>query len=172
VRSAGIGLTLVLALTVQTTLAWMAFSGAMTPNVVLVVVIWAALTFGPVVGMLAGTVGGLALDALSHEVLGVAGLSHTVAGYVAGLIGSQFIVVNPLPRFLVLFSMSLVNAACFFGVYAMIGETSFFSPWRPIVMQAALNAAIGLVVIWLIERATGAVNARDMARERLRRRYL
>ncbi|MPY87162.1 MAG: rod shape-determining protein MreD [Luteitalea sp.] len=170
-RLLGIGLAIGLALTVQTTLAYLAFGSAVTPNFVLVVVIWAGLTFGPAHGMLAGTLGGLAQDALAGGVLGVAGFSQTLVGFLAGVIGAQFIMVHALPRMTVIFLLSLLHIACFTGIYAMIGLTRFFAPWRPIVLQAGLNALVGMVIFRLLDLVPETLGSRGVDNDRLRRRF-
>ncbi|MGH9162024.1 MAG: rod shape-determining protein MreD [Vicinamibacteraceae bacterium] len=167
----GIGVAVGLALTAQTTLAYLAFGSAVTPNFVLVVVIWAGLTFGPGYGMLAGTLGGLAQDALTGGVLGVAGFSQTLTGFLAGVIGAQFIVAHPVPRIVVIFLLSLLHAACFTGIYAMIGQTRFFAPWRPIVLQAGWNALVGVILIRLLDVLPGILGSREPRDDRLRRRF-
>ena len=66
-------------------------------DLVLVAVAYAALAFGPVVGLFAGTLGGLAQDALSAQIIGVSGLAKTLVGFVSGVVGSQFIVSGRFP---------------------------------------------------------------------------
>ena len=78
--------------------------GTVAVDLVLVVVVYVALTSGPVTGLLAGTLGGLLQDALSSGVIGIGGLAKTVVGFLAGIIGTQFIVAQPLPRFVVFFA--------------------------------------------------------------------
>ena len=65
----------------------------------LVAVIYVALAFGPVAGLMAGTAGGLVQDALAGGIVGVGGFSKTLVGFLVGLLGAQFIVAQSLPRF-------------------------------------------------------------------------
>ena len=92
-------LALFAALALQTSLSGLTMSGARTVNLVVVAVVYVALVFGPVTGMMAGTAGGLAQDALAGGIVGVGSLSKTIVGFLAGLLGAQFIVAQPLPRF-------------------------------------------------------------------------
>ena len=66
--------------------------GALAVNLVLVAVVYVALAYGPVTGLLAGTVGGLAQDALAGGIVGIGGLSKTMVGFAVGVLGAQFIV--------------------------------------------------------------------------------
>ena len=68
-------------------------------NLVLVAVVYRRAGFGAVAGLLAGTVGGLAQDALAGGIVGIGGLSKTIVGFLVGVLGAQFIVSTPVPRF-------------------------------------------------------------------------
>ena len=101
-RTAGVVLATMLALALQTALArYVRGAGGVDP--VLIVVIYAALAFGPVTGLLTGTFAGLLQDAMSSGIIGIGGLAKTVVGFVVGLVGTQFIVTHPLPRMVVFF---------------------------------------------------------------------
>ena len=100
-KAASVGLAIALALAVQTTLARFVISGGVRVDLVLVVVVYIALTSGSVTGVWTGTVGGIAQDALSGGLIGVGGLAKTIVGFLVGVSGSQFIVARPLHRFVV-----------------------------------------------------------------------
>ena len=88
---------------------WRGFSsrGTVAVDLVLVVVVYVALTFGPATGLLSGTLAGLVQDALSSGIIGIGGLAKTLVGFLAGIIGTQFIVTAPLPRFVVFFAATV-----------------------------------------------------------------
>ena len=86
----------------QTTLATLVFRGGTRIDLVLIVVVYIAIKSGPSTGLVAGTVAGLIQDALSSGILGIGGLAKTIVGFLAGVLGTQFIVTAPLPRFLLL----------------------------------------------------------------------
>ena len=91
----------------------------------LVVVVYVALTSGPATGLLAGTFAGLVQDALSSGVIGIGGLAKTMVGFLAGIIGTQFIVAQPLPRFVVFFGATVLHAVVFMGLYVLLGLAAF-----------------------------------------------
>ena len=64
-EGSGVLLALVVALALQTTLSGLTITGARMVNLVVVAVVYVALMYGPVTGLLAGTAGGLAQDALA-----------------------------------------------------------------------------------------------------------
>ena len=99
VKAAGVILAIALALALQTTLTRFSFAAPIAVDLVLVVVVYVALTSGSVTGLLTGTVAGLMQDALSTGVIGIGGLAKTIVGFLAGIIGTQFIVAQPVPGF-------------------------------------------------------------------------
>lgn len=167
-KAAGLVLATAVALAIQTSLGRYVGNTAGV-DLVLIVVIYAALSFGPVTGLFSGTVAGLAQDAMSTGIIGVGGLAKTVIGFLAGIIGTQFIVVHPLPRFVVFFAGSLVHAAIFIGVYALLGAREFEYVYGRLAVQALGNAMIGLLVFKVIDSLPGADERRRQAGSRLRR---
>ncbi len=139
------------AVVLQTTLAGFAGNNALAVDLVLVVVVYVALTSGPVAGLLAGTVGGLVQDALSSGILGMGGLAKTVVGFLAGRLGTQFIVTATVPRFLVFAAASAAHAGLFMGAYTLLGLRSFPNPWAALAMQALGNGVLGVVGFRLAE---------------------
>lgn len=149
------GLRLVAALAVavvlQTTLTGYVAQGALGVDLVLVVVVYVALTSGPVAGLLAGTVGGLVQDALSSGILGMGGLAKTLVGFLVGRFGTQFIVTATVPRFVVFVAASAAHAGMFMGLYTLLGVRSFPNPLAAIAVQALGNGLLGVVGFELAE---------------------
>ena len=168
-KVAGIALAIVLALALQTTLARFVVRGLVAVDLVLVVVVYVALTSGPVTGLLTGTVAGLIQDALASGIIGIGGLAKTVVGFLAGVIGTQFIVAQPLPRFVVFLGATAVHALIFMGLYALLDLRHFGTPYAAVGGQAVGNAIVGVLAFQLIELLPGAVERRRMQRTRLRR---
>jgi rod shape-determining protein MreD len=171
VRAVGIGLLMAGALAVQYTLSrFFLVRGIVAVDFVLVVVVYVALTSGPTTGMLTGTVAGLVQDAMSSGVIGIGGLAKTIVGFIGGIIGTQFIVAQPLPRFVVFFMATLLDLTVFMGLYVLLDIHDFGArPYAPILRQAAANAVTGVVMFQLIEFLPGAVERRRAAKPRLRR---
>ncbi len=168
-RIAGIALAIALALALQTTLARFVVRGTVAVDLVLVVVVYVALTSGPVTGMLTGTVAGLIHDALASGVIGIGGLAKTVVGFLAGIIGTQFIVAQPVPRFVVFVGATALHALIFMGLYALLDLRHFGTPYAAVGGQAVGNAIVGVLAFQLVELLPGAVERRRMSKTRLRR---
>ncbi|MEW6320791.1 MAG: rod shape-determining protein MreD [Acidobacteriota bacterium] len=141
----------VAALTLQTTLAGLAFGGPAAPDLVLIVVVYVGLTRGPVTGVLAGSLAGLTQDALSGGVLGIGGLAKTVVGFLAGVLGTQFIMTAPLPRFVAFVGGTLVHALVFMGLYTLLDLRRFPAPYVDALGQAIGNGFVGVIGTLLIE---------------------
>ena len=145
-----IGVALGGALVLQTTEARWVPGGGVTFDLVLVVVVLVALATGPLSGLLTGTVGGIAQDALSGGIIGVGGLAKTIVGFVIGVIGFQFIVTGPAQRFIVLFMATLLHGLVFLGLYEMLPPgRSIEAPYRTVLIQALANAAVGVAALQL-----------------------
>ena len=164
-KAAGVLTAIALALALQTTLARFVVGGTAAIDLVLVVVVYVALTTGPGTGMLAGSVAGLIQDALSSGVVGIGGLAKSVVGFLAGVIGQQFIVTAALPRFVMFLAATAVHSAVFMGLYVLLGLRTFPSPFAAVASQAIGNAAVGMIAFTLIEALPGM-----MERRRVRRR--
>lgn len=158
-----------LALVLQTTLARFFVRGTVAVDLVLVAVVYVALTSGPVGGMLSGTVAGLMQDALSSGVIGIGGLAKTVVGFLAGIVGTQFIVTHSLPRFVVFIGATVLHAVLFMGLYMLLDLRQFGTPYAAVAGQAFGNAVVGVVAFQIVELLPGAVERRRAQRGRLRR---
>jgi rod shape-determining protein MreD len=171
VKAAGILLAIALAVVLQTTIDRYIAGGNVAVDLVLVVVVYVALTSGSVAGLLTGTVAGLIQDSLSTStgLIGIGGLAKSIVGFVAGIMGTQFIVAQPLPRFLVFFAATVVHQAITIGLSVVLGQRSLATPYAAVAGEALANAVVGVAAFQLIELLPGAVERRRMGRSRLRR---
>ena len=168
-KTAGILLAIVVTLALQTTLSRFIMGGMVGIDLVLVVVVYAALTSGAVTGLLSGAAAGLAQDALASGVIGIGGLAKTVVGFLAGIVGTQLIVVQPIPRFVVFFGATVLHALIFMGLYVLLDVRQFGTPYGAVAGQALGNAVIGVVAFQLVELLPGAVARRRAQKARIRR---
>jgi rod shape-determining protein MreD len=169
VKSVGIIVAVAVALALQTTLGRFVPAGTIAVDLVLVVVVYVALTSGPGIGLLTGTFAGLVQDALSSNVIGIGGLAKTIVGFLAGILGTQFIVAQSLPRFVVFFGATVAHAIVFMGLYMLLDLRHFGAPYAAVAGQAVGNAVVGVVAFQVVELLPGAVERRRSQRTRLRR---
>jgi rod shape-determining protein MreD len=151
------------ALALQTTLASLVIRGTAALDLVLIVVVYIALMLGPVWGLLLGSVAGLIQDSLSSGIIGVGGLAKTIVGYLAGLLGTQFILTAPLSRFVIFLLATVVHATIFMGLYTLLDLRQYDSPYAAVLSQAVGNALLGVVGAQLVELLPG-LRARRRAR--------
>ena len=168
-KAAGVLLAIAIALALQTTLTRFIVRGTVAIDLGLVVVVYVALVSGPVTGLLSGAAAGLAQDALSSGIIGIGGLAKTLVGFLTGVIGQQFIVARPIPRFVVFVAATLLHALVFIGLYVLLDLRQFGSPYAAIAGQAAGNAVVGVVAFQLVELLPGALERRKAQRSRIRR---
>lgn len=157
-RFTAVLVTVAVSLALQLALARYAVGGRWLFDFVLVGVIYAALSWGPVAGMVAGSIGGLVQDALSNDVVGTGGLAKTLIGFAAGLIGAQFVVVKPAPRVAILAGASVVHRMLLTGLRAVVDQHWPAIPWGAILGETLLNAVFGLIVFQLGEGLPGALS--------------
>jgi rod shape-determining protein MreD len=160
-------LAVAVALALQTTLGSLVIRGTAALDLVLIVVVYLALITGPVTGLLLGSAAGLVQDSLSSGIIGIGGLAKTVVGFVAGFLGTQFIVTAPLSRFVVFVLATVLHAGVFMGLYTLLGLRQFDAPWAAVITQAVGNGFLGVVGAQLVELLPGLRDrrkARRMAR--------
>jgi rod shape-determining protein MreD len=151
------------ALALQTTLAGLVIRGTAAIDLVLIVVVYISLTSGPVTGVLVGSLAGLIQDSLSLQVLGIGGLAKTIVGFAAGLLGTQFIITAPLPRFVVFVLATILHSAVFMGLYSLLELQQYPTPYTAVLSQAIGNGFVGVVGAHIIESLPG-VRERRRAR--------
>ena len=168
-KALGVILAIALSLALQTTLARFLVRGNVAVDLVLVAVVFVALMAGPVTGLFAGALAGLIQDALASGIIGIGGLAKTVVGFLAGIVGTQFIVTHSLPRFVVFFGATFLHAAIFMGLYTLLDLRHFDAPYAAVAGQALGNAVVGIIAFQLVELLPGFVERRRDAKGRLRR---
>jgi rod shape-determining protein MreD len=164
VRSAVAFAAIFIALAAQTTLFGNVFWSSTPIDLVLIVVVYVGIKSGPVTGLLAGTVAGLIQDALEVNVLGIGGLAKTMVGFMSGVLGTQFIVTAPLPRFMLLLVGTALHAAIFMGLHTLLDLRQFPSDYSSILGQAFSNAFVGVIAFQMIEWFPGFVDRRRAGR--------
>ncbi len=150
----------VAALVLQTLLSQFLVHGRLGVDLVLVVVTYLGLTGGPVVGLIAGTIGGLTQDALAMGIVGIGGLAKTIVGFIAGVIGTQFIVSQPLPRFVVFLGASLLQVAVIMGLELVLELRPLARTVPATLVEAAGNGLVGVVLLQLSDLLPGAIERR------------
>lgn len=155
---------LVVAVVAQTAVGWLNWQGIPAVDLVLVVVVYIALSSGPVAGLAAGTAGGLVQDALSSGILGMGGLAKTVVGFLAGRFGTQFIVTSTLARLVTFAAATAAHAVLFMGAYSLLGLRTFPNAVTMVAVQAVGNGVLGVIAFQIADRLPSTLERRRATR--------
>ena len=169
-KSAVVVLALAAALVLQATLAGLHVGGTVAVNLVLVAVVYVALAYGAMTGMLAGTLGGLAQDTLGGGIVGIGGLTKTLIGFVVGVLSAQFNLSSTVPRLVMFVAATFVHEVVFQGLQAIAGARPFAFKWSPVLVQSLVNGLIGVLGFFLVERGPQILANRRMRRTSLSKR--
>lgn len=152
----GIALALAGALLAQTAFVRMAAPAGAPVDLVLVVVVLAALARGPLAGLWAGTGVGLLEDMLSGGVVGISGFARSSTGALVGTAGSRFVIGTAWQRFVVIVLASVFHAVCLLGVHALVGAAPAVTA-AFVLRRAAADGLIGVAALVLARASSSAV---------------
>lgn len=113
---------LVVLIIVQKTLIWLiaVTSYEITPDIVLIGLVFISIRKGKIAGSAGGFVAGLIIDFLSFSFLGLMALSKTASGFLAGFFNNESKLERYLSSYifvLIVFFCSLVNNVIYFMMY-------------------------------------------------------
>lgn len=163
-RTAAVIFALGAALLVQTTLSGLFVGSTVTVNLVLVAVVYLALLFGPVTGMLSGMLGGLVQDSLAGGIIGLGGLTKTLIGFVVGVLSAQFNLSSTVPRLVMFVASTLVHQYLLAGLLRITGGPLMSLQFSRLLVQALINGLIGVIAFFVVEHGPELVQRRRMRR--------
>jgi rod shape-determining protein MreD len=170
VKTAVVVLALAGALVAQATLSGLFVGATLSVNLVLVAVVYVALAYGAVTGLLAGTIGGLVQDALGGGIVGLGGMTKTLIGFLVGVLSAQFNLSTTVPRLVMFVAATFVHELVFQGLQAIAGGRHFAFKFSVVLLQALVNGLIGTAAFLLVENGPQAMANRRMRRASLTKR--
>jgi rod shape-determining protein MreD len=156
--------TVIVAVFLQVMLARYTVGGTLAFDLVLVGVVFAALQWGPAAGIMAGTVGGLMQDLLAGEIVGVGGLSKTVMGFLAGVVGTQFMLTQPHARVAVLAVTSVLHRLMMLTLDGLIDQQWPAVSWSAMLIETAINSGSAFVLFQATNALPGVIERQRMSR--------
>ena len=102
-------------------------------------------------------------------VLGIGGLANSVVGFLAGAIGTQFIVTQAVPRFLLCTGATAANGGIYIGLSVLLGLRRFDRALVEVTIQALANGVVGVLVFEIIDALPGTRQRWRTRRERRRK---
>jgi rod shape-determining protein MreD len=115
-------------------------------NVFNLVVLIYALEEGEVYGACLGTVCGLIQDSFSIGVFGIAGISKTLMGFLAGYISRRINVVPFARRIVFIFFMFVTEILLWMMLYSFVISDKFYTAEGILFLQPALTTIFALLV--------------------------
>lgn len=164
-------LVVALGLVLQMALARFTVGDRWVFDLVLVAVVFAALSWGPMAGMWVGTIGGLVQDALSGDIIGVGGLAKTVSGLAAGVAGTQFIISSAAGRVATVAVVTIGHRLLVVALLALVDQRWSDGGWVAMLVETGLNGLAGLIAFTATEWGPGAMRqTRELRRPSLSKR--
>ena len=145
------------ALLLQTTLSGLFVGSTVTVNLVLTAVVYLALAYGPVTGMLSGTLGGLVQDSLAGGIVGLGGLTKTLIGFVVGVLSTQFNLSSTAPRLVMFVAATFGHQYLLAGMQRITGGPLMSLQPSRLFMQALINGSIGCIAFLIVEHGPEAL---------------
>jgi rod shape-determining protein MreD len=146
-------LGIILAFLIYTLLSRISFKINLLFNIFLITTIYFAFKKGEVEGALIGMFCGLIHDSFSIEVFGVAGISMTLTGYLAGYFPKKVNVYSPLKMILFIFFLTVINLIIWAAMYSFVFSENIFVGGGYIFFQPLATAVLGSLMIYALIRA-------------------
>jgi rod shape-determining protein MreD len=164
VKLTSVLLTVMGAVFLQVVMARYTVGGTWAFDLVLVGVVFAALQWGPAAGMVGGTLGGLLQDLVAGEIVGVGALPKTVVGFVAGVVGTQFVLTRPHARLTVMAVASVVHRLMILTLGGLIDQQWPAVSWSAMLTETAINSGCALVLFQAANMLPGVMERQRMSR--------
>lgn len=121
-------------------------------NLFSLIVFYFAVEKGEILGACLGTTCGLFYDYFFIGVYGVAGMSKTVSGYLAGYISRKIDVQPPLRNFIFLFVLLSFELILWALVFSFIVPTRIDTGGGRIFFQPLFTAFLGSILFYLLKK--------------------
>lgn len=118
----------------------------------LVTIAFATARRNPLAGLLTGGIIGILQDALTHQPIGLYGISKTVVGFGASSLGIKLDVENVGARFLLTIFFYVLHEVVYFMIgRGLVGLRMSWS-WPHELVSGVANAILGIFVFMLLDR--------------------
>jgi len=118
----------------------------------LVTIGFATARRSPLAGLFTGGLIGILQDALTHQPIGLYGISKTVVGFGASSLGIKVDVENPGARFLLTILFYVVHEIAFFIIARGLVGLHMEWSWPHEIGSGVANAVLGIFIYALLDR--------------------
>lgn len=132
--------------------------GQLNPGLVVLVntfsiwVMFVAITYGELDGAIMGTCAGLVQDAFTYGIFGLAGLSQTVSGFLAGLLSRKLELGTFYKRTFFIFFFSLLQVMIWLFFFSIIFRKGVFLGHPLLYLQPVVTALLSSALISLLKK--------------------
>lgn len=123
------------------------------PDLILVVAVVVAVQEGPVQGAIVGFCGGMLMDIVSPQVMGVGAFSETAAAFLAGMLKEFFMTYSILLPVLLVFIVTILELSVNQLTLLMLGQESL-PPFNVIgvILPSAFYNVLAVLVVYPVMR--------------------
>ncbi len=128
--------------------------GGLTPNLMIILVVWITLSEGQFVGIFAGFLAGLIFDIATFDLIGTNALAQTIAAFVAGFFyreGKEDLTLNRFSFITTVFISSFFHNSIYFFLYLKLSELDFLSFFFKYGIATSLYTTVFAVIAILIK---------------------
>jgi rod shape-determining protein MreD len=119
----------------------------------LLVIYFAIARRSAVTGVFAGAIIGILQDSITRQPLGVFGITKTIIGYLAGLLGNRIDTDNYVARLLFIFVLTFLHSGLYWLlVHRLLAEPAGWS-WVHEPIRAGVNAVVGVALFAVLDLA-------------------
>ncbi|MCJ7579100.1 MAG: rod shape-determining protein MreD [Candidatus Aminicenantes bacterium] len=126
-------------------------------NVFNLLVLYFALEEGEIYGAFIGSAAGLIQDSFSIGVFGIAGISKTILGFLAGYISMRINVVPFVRRAIFIFVMLLSEVLLWILLYSFVISEEIYTAKGLLFLQPVCTTALAFLVFPLFKKLTKAL---------------
>ncbi len=133
----------------------------LAPNIILIFVIFSALTDGPLAGQWMGFLWGISWDAMSVSMFGGRAFALTVIGYLAGMLSRQLDETKPSSQGVIVLAASVLYTLLLWAAFQVFSPDQIpFKPNYITILQPFYNVMLAPVIF-----AAGCLLLSGMRRE-------
>jgi rod shape-determining protein MreD len=118
----------------------------------IVTIAFATARRSPLAGLLTGGIIGIFQDALTHQPIGLYGISKTVVGFVASSLGIKLDVEHAGARFLLTIVFYVIHEVVYFMIARGLVGLQMAWSWPHEIESGAANALLGVLIFMLLDR--------------------
>lgn len=136
--------------------------GGVKPDLVFIIVVYIAYSFGSLYGQVSGFIGGILHDALSNSPLGLLAFPKMALGFIVGFLGRSILKENLFTIFLLIFFASIVKGILTLILSFLFHHGSISAVTIIILPESFYNALLSPPLFYLFDK----IFEQELSRER------